>query len=149
MDTLGAIFYTLGSAYVAFVAVVEFRHFTRRFLSSRWPTVTATIRAESIGSLGKGGRAAFFIYDFIVNDTPYTGRFAVMSLTGEDQGRKLLNKLDGLPISIRYNPKRPKISLLVNLFDMRFDGAIGTQNPYWYMNRSEIPGEPIRLFPTK
>ncbi len=146
MDILGIILLIVGLAFFAFVAIVEVRFFVRRLLSGRWPTVTATIRAESIGVVGRGGRAAFFAYEFTAGEARYTGRFAVIYLTDAEQGRKLLNELDGLPISIRYNPKQPKISFLVNLFDMRFDGASGTQNPYWYIDRQEVPGDTIQLF---
>jgi hypothetical protein len=146
MDICGIVFFTSAFAYMAFIVVIESRFFIRRLVSGHWPTTTATIRAEWLGSIGPGGHAAFFTYDFTVKEVAYTGRFAVIYLTGKDQGRKLLNELAGLPISIRYNPKRPKILLLVNLYDMRFEVATGTQNPYWYMNRREIPGETIKSF---
>jgi hypothetical protein len=146
MDIFGVVFFTVAFAYMAFIVVIESRFFIRRLLSGRWPTTTATIRAEWVGSIGNG-HAAFFTYDFSVKEVAYTGRFAVIYLTGQDQGRKLLNELAGLPISIRYNPKQPKISFLVNVYDLRFDGATGTQNPYWYTERREIPGDTIKLFP--
>jgi hypothetical protein len=145
MDIFGIIFFTFAFAYMAFMVAIESRFFLRRLLSGRWPTATATIRPESLGSIGNGV-AAFFTYDFTVNEVAFTGRFAVVSLTGQDQGRKLLNELAGLPISIRYNPKQPEISFLVNVYDLRFDGATGTQNPYWYTERREIPGDTIKLF---
>jgi Protein of unknown function (DUF3592) len=147
MDIFGVVFFTFAFAYMAFMVVIESRFFIRRLLSGRWPTVTATIRADSLGSLGRGGCAAFFTYEFTVEEVAYTGRFALLSLTGSEHGRNLLNELAGLPIEIRYNPKRPKISFLVNLWDMRFDGATCTQNPYWYTERREIPGETVKLFP--
>jgi len=103
--------------------------------------------SRRVGSVGKGARAAFFTYDFNVQEVAYTGRFALTYLTSVDQGRKLLSELADLPISIRYNPKQPQTSFLANLCDVRFDGATGTQNPYWYMARREIPGEMISLFP--
>jgi hypothetical protein len=146
MDIYGIFFFTFAFAYMAFMVIIESRFFIRRLLSGRWPTASATIRAEWLGSIGPATRAAFFTYDFIVEGVPYTGRFALVYLTGEDQGRKLLNELAGLPISIRYNPKQPKTSFLVNVYDLRFDGATGTQNPYWYTERREIPGNTIKLF---
>jgi hypothetical protein len=45
-------------------------------------------------------------------------------------------KLDSLPIAIKYNPKSPKISLLVNFYDPRFDDPIATENPYWFIGAS-------------
>ena len=146
MDIFGIIFFTIAFAYMTFVVAIESRFFVRRFLSRRWPTATATIRAESFGTIGKGARAAFFTYDFTVEEVTYTGRFALNAFLNEDQGKKLLNELTGLPISIRYNPKQPKISFLVNVYDLRFDGATGTQNPNWYIERREIPGDTIKLF---
>jgi hypothetical protein len=90
-------------------------------------------------------RAAFFTYDFVVEGVTYTGRFGLIYLQNEEQVRKLLRELAGLPISIRYNPKKPRISFLENLYDLRFDGTAATQNPYWYMDRREIPGDVISL----
>jgi hypothetical protein len=93
MDTLGIVFYTIAFAYMAFIIVIESRFFIRRLFSGRWPTATATIHAESLGSLGKGGRGAFFTYDFDVEGVTYAGRFALITLRDEDHGRKLLREL--------------------------------------------------------
>jgi hypothetical protein len=146
MDTIGIIFLGLALSLMAVVVAIEVRFFIHRLQSARWPTATATIRAEFIGPIGRGARAAFFTYGFTVAKVTYTGRFGLVALASEDPGRKLLRELTGLPISIRQNSKRPGISFLENLYDMRFDGAAGTQNPYWFMNRSELLGE-TRLFP--
>lgn len=148
MDTLGTIFLALGLGFMAVVIGIEVRFMIRRLQSGGWPTATATIRAEFVGSVGRGARAAFFAYDFIFQGAKHCGQFALVPLASEDQGRKLLSVLGGLPISIRYNPKRPEISFLVNhLYDARFDGVSATQNPYWFLIRSEIPEETISLFP--
>jgi hypothetical protein len=148
MDIFGIVFFTLALGLMAYVTVIEVRFFTRRLRSTHWPTTTAIIRPEWVASLGRGGRGVFFTYDFVVQGSTHHGRFALLPLTSEDQGRKLLGELSGLPISIRYNPKRPEVSFLVNhLYDARFDGVSATQNPYWYMERREIPGETIDLLP--
>jgi hypothetical protein len=92
MDIYGIVFFTFAFAYMAFIVVIESRFFMRRLLSGHRPTTTATIRAEWLGSLGSGTRAAFFTYDFTVREVACTGRFAVIYRTSEDQGRKLLER---------------------------------------------------------
>lgn len=144
MNTIGIIFLVLALTFMAAVVLVELRFFLRRWHSVKWPTITATIHADSVGSIGKGGRAAFFTYQFDLRSKSYAGRFALA--TNEDRGSKLLNDLDSLPIEVRYNPRRPNLSFLVNLYDSRFGGVAATQNPYWFFERSELPGATVRLF---
>jgi hypothetical protein len=58
-------------------------------------------------------------------------------IDGWEHAEKLQEKLDGLPISIKYCPTNPSVSLLIDLYDSRFDGKSATQNPYWYAKARE------------
>ncbi|HEY1923956.1 MAG TPA: hypothetical protein VGG58_01805 [Candidatus Acidoferrum sp.] len=60
MDTIGIIFLGLALSFMAVVVMIEVRFFIHRLQSARWPAATATIRAEFVGSIGRGARAAFF-----------------------------------------------------------------------------------------
>ena len=133
-------------AFLAFFAVklaAETRFLLRRMGSGKWPTTIAKIEGEFVGSMGKGARAASFQYQFTVEGSLYSGRFVVPAI--EERARKLLKQLDGQSIEICYNPRRPDISFLLNLYDLRFDGFAASQNP-WFTNLSEIPGSVMGLF---
>ena len=144
MNTIGIIFLAIGLVVVVAIAIIELRFLIRRWLSAKWPTTTAIIHAQSVDSIGKGGRAAFFTYQFDLQSNSYAGRFALA--TNEERGSKLLDDLDGLPIEVRYDPRRPNLSFLVNPYDSRFGGVAATQNPYWFFERSELTGSRVRLF---
>jgi Protein of unknown function (DUF3592) len=144
MDKIGIIFFSAALALMAVLAVIEVRFLVRRLRSAKWPTAGATIHAGFVGSIGKGGRAASFTYQFPVEDGLYYGRFILMA--NEEGGRKLLRELDGQSVQVRYNPRRPEISFLLNLYDARFNGVAASQNPYWLFELSELPGSFTRLF---
>jgi hypothetical protein len=128
-------FYSLLLAVVAIVCGFQIRFYLRRFLSQRWPTASATIRKGFIGTVSRGAGAGFYEYVFAIKGEEYLGKFII--LDSWEHAEKLQEKLDGLPISIRFCPTNPAVSLLVDLYDPRFDGKLATQNPYWYANARE------------
>jgi hypothetical protein len=66
-------------------------------------------------------------YAFRVNDSTYTGLFALYGSTNDVE---LVNKssLSG-SIRVRYNPANPSISYVNDLNDARFGHLTPTQNP--------------------
>jgi hypothetical protein len=128
-------FYSIFLAVVAIVCGFQIRFYLRRFLSRHWPTASATIRKGFIGTVSKGAGAGFYENAFVIKGKEYLGKFIIID--SWEHAEKLQERLDGLPISIRYRPTNPAISLLVDLYDLRFDGKSTTQNPYWYANARE------------
>ena len=120
---------------VALVCGFQIRFYLRRFLSKRWPMASAIIRKGFIGVVSRGAGAGFYEYAFAVREGQYLGKFIIID--SWEHAEQLQKKLEGLPISIRYCPTNPAVSLLVNLYDSRFDGRSATQNPYWYANSRE------------
>jgi hypothetical protein len=112
------------------------RFYLRSFSSRHWPTTTATIKRGFIGSVGRGGHAGFYEYVFAVAGAQHSGRFLIVD--NIEHAKNLQDKLDGLPISIKYRPTNPQVSLLADLYDARFDGPAASQNPFWYANAREI-----------
>ena len=74
-------------------------------------------------------------YSFAVEGVPYSGKLIIID--SWEHAETLQEKLDGLQISIKYCPTNPSVSLLVDSYDLRFDGKSATQNPYWYVNARE------------
>jgi hypothetical protein len=103
--------------------------------SRSWPTKTATIRRGYIGTVARAGGAGLYEYTFTVKGVPYSGKFIIID--NWEHAEKLQEKLDGLAISVKYCPRNPALSLLLDLYDARFDGKSATQNPYWYANARE------------
>jgi hypothetical protein len=113
-------FYCVILAVVAVVCGFQIRFYLRRFLSRRWPIVSATIRKGFIGTVSRGAGAGFYEYAFALKEGQYSGKFIIID--SWEHAEKLQEKLDGLLISIRYCPSNPAVSLLVDLYDSRFDG---------------------------
>ncbi len=132
---LDLIFYSLLLVLVIIVCGFQIRFYFRRFLSAHWPSASAAIRKGFLGTVSRGAGAGFYEYVFSIKGKEYTGRFIIID--SWEHAEKLQGKLDGLPISIRYSPSNPAVSLLVDLYDPRFDGKLATQNPYWYANSRE------------
>jgi hypothetical protein len=87
--------------------VVVTRQVWRTLLNNHWPTTTATIARDFVGSVGRGGTGSFFHYNVNVGNKPFSGRFVVIDAA--EHAEMLQAKLDSLPIAIKYNPKSPKI----------------------------------------
>jgi hypothetical protein len=116
---------------MAVVVGFQVRFYLRRFASRHWPTEAATIKRGHLGTVARGA----YEYVFSVKGVQYSGRFIIID--SWEHAEKLQEALDGLPISIKYDPNNPRISLLTNLYDLRFDGKAATQIPYWFANANE------------
>ena len=128
-------FYGVMLTVVVVMSGFQVRFYLRRFLGRRWPTASATIRKGFIGTVSRGAGAGFYEYAFAIKGVQYSGKFIIID--GWEHAEKLQEKLDGLPISIKYCPTNPSVSLLLDLYDSRFDGKSATQNPNWYANARE------------
>ena len=146
MDLARWIFYGVIGAAEVFVALAVLRFAVHRLFSGKWPRTKATIRAEYFGiGLSRGIRGAYFTYDITLDEIPYSGRFAL--LADEQTSRRLLRLLTNQPIEVRYNPRRPAVSFLLNPHDFRFEGVTASQNPLYFILRSEVRSDMIELFP--
>jgi hypothetical protein len=129
--------------YVTIISV-NLRHFIRTMFTNDWPRATATISRDFIGQ-GRVAPVSFFRYRFTVDGKDFSGRFVVDLaskgapwLNTTKYTEALMQKLDGLPVQIKYKPSNPKISLLADYYDPRFDGGLASQNPAWFIFRSRI-----------
>jgi hypothetical protein len=100
--------------------------------SSRWPPATATIHMagdEYIeGSEAEPGyNRSLFGYSYEVEGVRYAGLFAIAARDAEEASL-LQHKLDGQSVSVRFNPVRPGVSVLV---EPRIEGFRAMQTPRW------------------
>jgi hypothetical protein len=129
----------LGGLAVSFQVL---RYELRTVFSERWPRATATIARDFVGVLGKGGSGGYFTYSFVLNGKKFSNRFVI----ADDQAHAelLQEKLNGQPIEIKYKPANPRVSLIAEIYDLRLEGRIATQNPYWFIWPREVDA-PIYL----
>jgi len=74
-----------------------------------------------------GYNRSLFGYSYLVNGERYAGFFAFAPHNMEEASL-LQRKLEGQPITIRYNPARPSISVLA---DRQIEGLRAMQTPQW------------------
>ena len=67
----------------------------------------------------------------------YVGTFVVV--TNEDTANKLQDRLDGSVVNVRYNPRDPSVSFIVDRYDLQFGGSVATQNPVWLDKATNLP----------
>jgi len=119
--------------FLAWVLFTQIRFMVRQYRSVGWPVIDATIQKGPTGFVpigsGRGqGTPAYFVgYAFRVNDSTYTGLFALYG-SRDDVERVRKSFSDG-SIRVRYNPANPSISYLNELNDPRFGRLARTQNP--------------------
>jgi hypothetical protein len=124
--------------YVAIISL-NLYHFVRTMHANDWPGATATVTRDFVGQT-RSGPVSFFQYRFTVEGKSFSGRFVVdpaprrgWQWFATTNAEALLEKLDGLPVQIKYKPSNPKISLLADYYDPRFDGGLASQNPFWFI----------------
>jgi len=112
---------------------VQLRGLFKRFSSRRWSTAEATIQKGAVGRVssvrGSWTYGSFFGYAFAVQGVPYTGLFLIVG--DQEQASALQNALAGMPLSVRYDPSDPNVSVVADLYDPRFRGLNATQDPEW------------------
>jgi hypothetical protein len=131
MITAELILFSLFDLVFLIVLFFVLRHWFRTLFSERWPRATATITRDLVGIVGGGAVGSFFRYEFTIAGRSFAGRFLIVDSL--EHAATLQSKLDGLPITIKYKPSNPKVSLLAEMYDPRFDGKIAAQNPYWFL----------------
>ncbi len=115
-----------------YAAIPEIRHQLRIVRSRSWPIVHGTVQK---GQILHSGPAKYLQlpfrsllgYAYEVNGDPYWGLFV---LVAEDMeaAEKLQKDADGKRVTVKYDPKSPEISLLV---DKELLGRRIAQNPTW------------------
>jgi hypothetical protein len=129
--------------YVAIISV-NLHHFFRTMFTNHWPRALATISRDYIGQ-GRMGSVSFFRYRFTVDGKDFCGRFVVDPAArrgwqwfATTNAEALLKKLNGLTVQVKYKPSNPKISLLADYYDPRFDGGLASQNPFRFIFPSRM-----------
>jgi uncharacterized protein YneF (UPF0154 family) len=144
-DLIYLIVISLGVLCFLIVGFFVVRYWMRTLFSEKWPRATATISRDFVGYVGKGSYGSYFRYTFNAEGGQFSGRFLIID--NADHAKALQDKLDGLPIEIKYKSKKPKVSLVAEIYDPRLDGRVTTQNPYWLLHPRELDGF-ISLNPT-
>lgn len=62
-----------------------------------------------------------------------------MIIDNEEQASSLQDKLNDMPIDVRYDPNDPCVSFILRPYDPRFEGHAARQNPYWHYWTSSAP----------
>jgi hypothetical protein len=129
--------------YVTIISV-NLHHFFCTVFTNDWPRAMATVTRDFVGQT-RSGSVSFFQYRFTVEGTNFCGRFVVdpaprrgWQWLETTNAEALLTKLDGLTVQIKYNPSNPKISLLADYYDPRFDGGLASQNPFHFIFPSRM-----------
>ena len=132
METLGWIFFPIFNALMAWWYGIQLTYLLRRFSSRHWPVAKGNIQSAGVRRiLGPKSALVFgsdFNYSYTVMGAEHAGIFTVVC--GKDHAQRLQDTLNG-GISIRYNPRDPKMSFLSDQYDQRFGGIAATQNPNW------------------
>jgi hypothetical protein len=95
--------------------------------SKDWPIIDAEIQRAGTGAFPKAATASFFAYRFVVDGIPRLGIFAFV--INEEDSRLFQNRLAGNRIRIRYDPRDPNTSFLLDPYDPLFMGRAAMQGP--------------------
>jgi hypothetical protein len=114
------------------VIVRAVRYQSKLFRSRNWPTVPGTVQKGEI--LRSGATKILYVpvrsllgYAYHVNGQPYCGLFALIA-EDRETAEKLQVQADGRPVTVRYNPRSPEVSLLE---DREFLGRRVIQDPMY------------------
>jgi hypothetical protein len=108
------------------------RYQSKLFRSRGWPIVPGTVQKGEV--LSRGATNILYVpfrsllgYAYKVNGRPYWGLFALIA---EDSytAEKLQKQAEGRPVTVRYNPKTPGVSLLE---DRQLLGRRVIQDPFY------------------
>jgi glyoxylase-like metal-dependent hydrolase (beta-lactamase superfamily II) len=138
-NTIGWIFFAILFGLMVWWYGIQVRHFFRLHASKHWPVANGDIQNAGVRRVA-GPKASFaygsdFSYSYTISGDNHLGFFAV--ICGKERAQELQDTLKG-SIDIRYNPKDPKFSYLVDLYDPRFGGIAATQNPEWLKGGSQL-----------
>jgi hypothetical protein len=92
------------------------RYQSKLFRSRNWPAVPGTVQKGEILSRGattflKVPFRSLLGYTYKVNGRPYWGLFALIA-EDRDVAEKLQQQAEGRPVTVRYDPKTPEVSLM-------------------------------------
>jgi hypothetical protein len=127
--------------YAAFVAVMLavawrflplLRHSFRLEQSPGWPTATATVVSGTVGPFtpGRGPifQGAFMTYRYSAEGAPFDGMFVLSNESGI-RLKQTMAELIGQTIEVRFNRRKPSVSILNDFRDKRFGDLEASQNP--------------------
>jgi hypothetical protein len=111
--------------------VPSVRQQLRMYRSRKWPTVQGIVQKGELIRAGPGKylklpSRALFGYSYSVGSVLYVGFFVV--LTGLEPDQELRRRIEGRHVTVRYDPKKPNISVLV---DKELDEHSIVQDPLW------------------
>lgn len=115
-DLVGSLIALVGGALALWGITRAVRYQSKLFRSRTWPIVPGTVQKGEILSRGattflKVPFRSLLGYAYQVNGRRYWGLFALIA-EDRDTAEKLQKQAEGRPVSVRYNPKSPEMSLL-------------------------------------
>jgi hypothetical protein len=126
------IFDLLLSAVTLLMALTFIRFWIRKWESRNWPIVAGVIEKEEVNY---NDRSAYrpsmyrllFGYSYIVDGVRFAGLFILM-VGSEAIATDFQHKLNATSVSVRYNPKQPETSFMV---EKELLGKKVYQSPIW------------------
>jgi hypothetical protein len=121
----------LAMILVCYVVFADARYTLRRRASKNWPSATATIDSGSVGFRGPlSGLPSIlyrvhFTYSYCVDGSKHDGRFFLLT-NSKNAGEGLRQKLVGRSVPVKYNDRKPEVSLLM---DQKLAGKRVMQGP--------------------
>ena len=122
-------------AMLVFMAIRNYRYHLRKRGSKEWPVLTATVQKSEgpfqgpfLSIFARKVPKSLFGYSYTVGGVRYIGFFAVARDSGLAAESELQQKLDGMSVSVRYDPEHPGRSFVV---DSEVSGKDIHQSPDW------------------
>ena len=89
------------------------------------------------GQIGRGGPSKYaalvyrsvFGYVYSVDGSRYVGLFVIV-FGSEEKASELQRRLDGVRVTVRYDPSHPETSIVQGL-PGEFAGLVANQDPMW------------------
>jgi hypothetical protein len=142
-DYVASAIFLAGMSVIAWHLVPPLLHSYRLEQSPSWPTATATIVSGAVGSFNAGRghifQGAFLTYRYSVNGTQCEGKFLLSNESGI-RVKQVMDELIEKTLDVRYNPRKPSISILNDFHDKRFGSLGASQNP---LNLRQAPFDSV------
>jgi hypothetical protein len=134
-EIVGSVIAIVGGTLALWGITRAVRYQSKLFRSRSWPLVSGTVQQGEILSRGattflKVPFRSLLGYAYQVNGQSYWGLFALIA-EDRDAAEKLQKQAEGRPVTVRYNPKFPEVSVLE---DREFLGRPVIQDPMYLDN---------------
>jgi hypothetical protein len=134
-DIVASVIAIVGGMLAVWGITRAVRYQSKLFRSQSWPVVPGTVQKGEI--LSRGASAFLKVpfrsllgYAYQVDGQSYWGLFALIA-EDRDAAEKLQKQAEGRPVTVRFNPKSPEVSVLE---DKEFLGRRVVQDPMYLDN---------------